>query len=446
MKRSHLIGVTAAAAIAVSFATPATGSAEVARDADDFVDSIGVNTHSYYPTTSYANYSWREKLLGSGIRHIRENLQRSDATQAARINDLYEAGGIQTSFILDPRRDRGGSVRELFRRLKSAMLPATAQVEGPNELENSDEYDWDSERARAYQARLYAIVKRDSSTAHLPVLGPSVAHLWGYDAWGDLSRWLDQGNMHPYTGGRPPAENLDEWTSAARAISGTKPVQATETGYHNALATTDAHEPASDRAAGVYVPGTYLEYFRRGVIRTYAYELLDEGRSSSDIEKNFGLLRADYGDKPAMSALRNLIALLEDSGPFFTPGSLDYFPATSSSDVRHLLLQKRDGSFWLALWRDVSVWDESDRQELHPGTTSVTLTLADPVVRAAVYMPSKGISPTATASDPTFLNLDVGPAVTLVELTPSKERAAYRQSVFSDGISWLSQDLLPPSW
>jgi hypothetical protein len=403
-----------------------TTSSEEARTADEFVDSIGVNTHSYYKTGPYANYAWREKLLGSGIRHIRENLQRGSATQASRVNDLYAAGGIRASFIFDPRRDRGGSVSELLWRLKSSMLAATAQVEGPNEYEDEPEADWPEVAAAAgeYQADLYSMVKGDPATAHLTVLGPSVAHPTGYAAWGNLSEWLDQGNMHSYPGGRMPSASLGEWTVAAQTTSGAKPVQATETGYHNALSTTDAHKPASERAAGIYLPRTYLEHFRRGVKRTFAYELLDEGTSSSDIEEAFGLLRSDYSDKPSMVALRNLIALLQDPGPAFEPGSLKYSLVNAPSDVRQVLLQKRDGSFWLALWREVSVWDQTDREDFHPGSASVTLDLAEPVVQAAVYLPNRSTTATRTVGAAASLTLDIGPAVTLVELTTRSEAAA----------------------
>jgi hypothetical protein len=436
----------AAASIVTLLAGCNSTSAENARSADEFVDSIGVNTHSYYRTGPYAKYAWREKLLASGIRYIRENLQRASARQASRINDLHAAGGIRASFIFDPRRDRGGSVPELLGRLKRSMLPATEQVEGPNEYENAPEADWHEAATAAgdYQADLYSMVKGDPATAHLTVLGPSVAHPMGYGAWGNLSEWLDQGNMHSYAGGRIPSADLNEWIVAAQTTSEAKPVQATETGYHNAISTTDEHEPASERAAAIYLPRTYLEYFRRGIKRTFAYELLDEGSSSSDIEDAFGLMRADYTEKPAMVALRNLIDLLEDPGPAFAPGSLNYSLVNAPSDVRQVSLQKRGGSFWLALWREVSVWDQIAREDRYPGRATVTLDLADPVVRAAVYVPNRSTSATRTVVAPTSLTLDIGPAVTLVELIPGAEAGATPEFHSSTDLTGSRHDLLAP--
>jgi len=410
-----------------------------ARSADAFIDSIGVNTHTFFGGTAYEDYTWREKLLASGIRHIRENLQRDNPTQVRRINDLYEAGGIRTSFIFDPRADRGGTVAELFARLKGSMLAAAEQVEGPNEYENAHVADWDAvaQDARAYQARLYATIKGDPATAQLPVLGPSVAYPSGYGAWGDVSASLDIGNMHSYPGGRKPSANLREWLAAAATTSATKPVEATETGYHNAVTTSGGHLPASERAAGIYLPRLYLEYFRRGVRRTYAYELVSEGPDESDAEQNFGLLRSDYSDKPAMVALRNLIALLDDRpSPFtwcwaLTPSSfetstgdsLSYSLLDAPPEVHHVLLQARDGAFWLALWREVPVWDPLTRADRNRSDVPVNLALEEPVASASTYLPNLDTSPLATWSSPKTLTLRVGPMVTLLEIRRSATAA-----------------------
>ena len=400
----------------------ASAFAAPARRADAFVDSIGVNTHTYYGTPAYSDYAgWRDKLLGSGIRYIRENLQRSSSRQVSRINDLYAAGGIRASFIFDPRTDRGGTVPDLFNRMKSSMLAATAQAEGPNEYENAHRSDWSTvaDAARAYQAQLHKTINADPATRHLTVLGPSVAYPSGYQAWGDLSGSLDAGNMHSYSGGRMPSASLAEWMTAAATTSATKPVQATETGYHNAIGSLSGHLPASERAAGIYLPRLYLEYFRRGVRRTFAYELLSEGTDTLDIEDNFGLLRNDYSDKPAMTALRNLIALLEDPGPTFTAGTLNYTLTTAPGDVRRVLLQKRDGSFWLALWREVSVWDRINRVELYPRSASVTLSLDQPMATVRTYLPNVSEAPTGSWTGRTNVTLDIGPQVTLVEFVPT---------------------------
>lgn len=399
---------------------PAGASAATARSANTFVASIGVNTHTYYDTGPYDHYAaWRRKLLDSGIRYIRENLQVSSRRQVARMRNLYDARRIKASFIFDPRHDRGGSVAALAARLRS-MPRAALQVEGPNEYENAHAGDWGSvvASARRYQAQLYDTVKSDPELSRLPVLGPSVANLTGYQAWGDLSGSLDVGNMHSYPGGRMPSANLAAWRTAARTTSGAKPVQATETGYHTALASDDGHLGVSERAAAIYVPRTHLEYFRAGVKRTFAYELIDEGSDTSQVEDSFGLLRSDLSDKPAMVALRNLIALVNDPGPSYTPTSaLDYALIGAPSDVRHVLLQKRDGTYWLALWREISVWDRWARKDLYPPSAPVELSFGEPIVSATTYRPNDSVEPQLSIDGPSSVQVDVGPELTLVEIT-----------------------------
>jgi hypothetical protein len=212
--------------------------------------------------------------------------------------------------------------------------------------------------------------------------------------------------MHPYPNNRNPEWSLDpsggDEFGRAAVNSGDKPVMATETGYHNAVQSTEGHRPVSERASGIYVPRLLLDYFKRvsgrgqTVKRSFLYELIDTGTSLTSSEQRFGLLRSDLSEKPAYKSLKNLLTLLEDRGPPFDPGSLDYSLEGAMPDIRSLLLQKHDGSFWLALWRDVDVWNESSGGDLHPSEQQVTVRLAQPVAHASVYRP--GISASAEQS------------------------------------------------
>jgi hypothetical protein len=83
------------------------------------------------------------------------------------------------------------------------------------------------------------------------------------------------------------------------------------------------------------------------------YELLDEVSSPG-----YGLLHGDLTPKPAFTALQNLLSLLNDSAAgSFTAGSLQYSITGAVPALNHLLLEKRDGSFWLVLWLEESSWD-----------------------------------------------------------------------------------------
>ena len=201
---------------------------------------------------------------------------------------------------------------------------------------------------------------------------------------------------------------------------------ATETGYHNGLATTGNHPPTSEEAAAIYMPRLFLEYFREGIARTFSYELVDENPdpSLSEREDHFGLLRSDFSEKPAFTALHNLIAILEDPGPSFTPGSLNYSVGGSQSDLRQLLLQKRDGSFYLALWRTSSIWDPVKRVALTAPASPVTLSFGQPIDSAAQFAPSSSSSPVSQfAAVGSSLTVSVGPQVTILKLTPASVEA-----------------------
>ncbi len=113
--------------------------------------------------------------------------------------------------------------------------------------------------------------------------------------------------MHSYAGGNQPDQDLDtKWIPNTKKVSGDRPIVATETGWHNAVNDANASQKGvSEEVSSKYIPRLFLEYFKRGVTRTFLYELMDE-RAKSDMENNFGLIRADGTPKPAFYALKNL--------------------------------------------------------------------------------------------------------------------------------------------
>jgi hypothetical protein len=164
------------------------------------------------------------------------------------------------------------------------------------------------------------------------------------------------------------------------------------------------------------MPRLYLDYFRRGVARTFSYELIDEwpdpGRT--DIESALGLLRNDFSEKPAYVVLKRLLALLSDPGARFDPGSLDY-QLEGSGALRQLLLQKRDGRYYLVLWRATSVWDPVERHAVDGASETVRLALeGSPGV--AVYRPNRADAPVERRAGRGPLDIRVGPEVTVLEI------------------------------
>lgn len=350
-------------AAATATTTPAAPRAVDARAADAFVDSIGVNVHLTYADTTYADYESviKPRLRELGVRHLRDGCQRDNTTYYQRIRELGEVG-MRFSLIADARAFPDPAQLSA---VVAAAGPALLQLEGPNEPDVG-EPGWEA-RTRDYQARLYKFINGDPASAHLAVAAPSLAN--SRDAasqLGDLGHCADYANLHTYPGGNHPGSesaggwgiSLDAAIERGRRVCPKGRVITTETGYHNNVV-RGLHRGVSEAAAGKLLPRLLCASFMRGVARTYVYELADErpDRAMSSMENHFGLIRADGVPKPAFTAIAGLIRLLRDPGPGFTPGRLRFTVTGDTTDLQHLLLQKRDGRFYLLIWNEVASYD-----------------------------------------------------------------------------------------
>ena len=427
-RRIAATALTVAAAAAAA-ASPSQAGASTARSADGFVESIGVNVHLGYSDTAYVRHDVvQKKLTRLGVRHIRDGLfpHRPDMYQAFRSLARH---GIKTDLIVgDPlRRWTIGPLSSQLDLIKKENLgDAVESLEGPNEYDIQGGKEWEPV-LREYQRRFYSEVKSDPVLKRYPVLGPSLVRGPSYGGLGDVSGSLDYGNIHPYPGGeRPDGQNsdLDQQLGRATKNSRSKPVQVTETGYHNGVRSASTHLPATERAAAIYMPRLFLDYYRRGVSRTYSYELLDQRPDPKrlDSEANFGLVRNDYSEKPAYTAIRRTINLLSDPGPRFKTSGLDY--SISGPGVERMLLQKRDGTFYLALWRNESVWSPGARKAVRASSNGVRVSLGRRARTIVVYRPSDSGKPVKTSPNTRSVSLDASPSVAIVKISPRAGKGA----------------------
>jgi hypothetical protein len=426
-----------------------------ARMSDDFVETIGVNTHLHFLDSAYDDrYPMvRAKLSDLGVRHARNG---AILTSSSRLNDLFygrlrnlAALGIRFNMSVDPRRENQETINEAkIARIERMADSALESFEGPNEYNKSGDPNW-SENLTSYQKDLYRAVKNNPSTRDVPVLSPAIAKPYP-EPLPDLSAYSDYANMHSYPGGRNPGTSTLENYSlpAARAVGGNKPLISTETGYHTALNYTGHHSWVSERAMGKYTPRLFFEYFNRGIERTYLYEFIDSypnpQRDKRDL--HFGLLRKDGTEKPAYVALENLIDLLEDQGPNFETGSLEYSLSGNTAGVHRTLLQKRDGRFYLVLWQEVSSYDLKAERDISVPDRKVTLTLDQSISRAAIYRPNRSITPLKQYSSPRRLTLEVPDELLVIELSPSTS-GGFASNRFSERLKrfgdFLSEEGLP---
>jgi hypothetical protein len=400
-----------------------------ARSADSFVGSIGVNTHFYYSNTPYVeDFSVvKQRLAELGVRHIRENIAPNERPdQYQRLRELSGLG-IKADLILGDPRNGISTLDHMISVVKKELTGAVDSVEGPNEFNAQGVENW-VPMLREYQQHLYTAVKSDPALSSLTVIGPSITNWGDAEKLGDMSGMLDVGSAHPYTS-RPPETVVTESLERAAQTAGTKPAFTTETGYHTALnyvSGSEAFLPVTEAAQAVYVPRIFLEQFRRGVARTYSYELLNQfaDPAQKDRESNFGLLRNDLSKKPAFEALQNLMAVLKDSGSGFTPGSLDYSLEGNEENLRQVLLQKSDGSYYLALWRATSVWDAVKKITLNPGSSPISIKFNQPVSSVQLFTPNVSSAPQSSIINPTSrLSYEIGPQVQILRITPGPAEA-----------------------
>lgn len=391
------------------------------KTADSFVDSIGVATHLRYLDTAYGRYEdvIKPRLRELGVRHIRDG--GKDGGMFQKMNDLAKFG-IKSTLVMDPRD--GIFPVNVVGEVLNPTLAAVEAAEGPNEWDVHPQLNYQGQTfptgIRSYQTDLYNAIKQNSATANLPVLMPSLAIPFNAPQLGYINE-LDAGNMHSYAGGNLPSQDLDtKWIPLTQVVSGNnKPIIATETGWHNAIADPAPPQPAvSEQASAKYIPRLFLEYFNRNVRRAFVYELIDE-RPAPNQENNFGLLRVDGTPKPAFTALKNLIALLKDPGVDFQPQSLSYQLTGNVTNVHHTVLQKRDRRFYIVLWQEVPSFDPQTKKNLTVPEQSITLSLSTTFKSAKAYQPLNSIAPVWQQSNVNQLQLAVPDHPIVVELTPA---------------------------
>lgn len=401
----------------VNLNQPTLAGSELARRAGDFVDTLGVNIHLNYMDTSYRRYETvvKPSLIELGVRHVRDGIPAKAEQAQAKIRDLAQSG-IKTLLIVDPKHFK--EVWTAIPMIKSLRSSLDA-VEGPNE------WDWRPEVTykgigfpsglRNFQAEFYRAIKQTSTTAALRVIAPSLVQSEAASRLGSVP--CDGGNIHAYLGSYPSEPRLFEKIAAAQRVCPDQAVMATEAGWYGR--TTHPRDIGiSERAAGRLIPRLWLEFYNRGVERTYIYELIDLFPNAYDKENRFGLLRANGTQKPAFIALKNMMQLLADNNTSFTPASLNYSLQGAPANIHHTLLQKSNRNFYLILWQEVPAFD-AQKKDLSVPYRAVTLSLSTPMRLARSYQPLRGRQALGFWRNPRSIRLYVPDHPLIVELVPA---------------------------
>jgi len=405
----------------VDLAQAATG--EQALQADAFADSVGVATHLAYDNTPYYT-AWPQvlsELQSLGVRHIRDGFSNwpSSSPYVAEHQALAAAGiGCTYSIALD-----NTTTPQIVQSFASKVQDLEA-VEAPNECDAGGNCGGGGligvNNVLTFLPTVYSI----GQTLHVPTIGPSFTVASAYLAAGNIASEITYNNLHVYFGGRNPGSlgwgdgdaqghaygSLDWWIDQANVDAFNVPSVITETGYISYPSTVTPYTlPESVEAS--YTPRTLLLAFNHGIKRTFVYELLDEISSPG-----YGLLRSDLSEKPAFTAVKNLLSLLSDKGVAFSPGKLDYTISGGDSTLNHTLLQKRDGSFWLVLWSEQSSYNPATNQPTPVTPQNVTLQInGSAVAKQVVHFDSTGNAVTTTVTGST-LPLSINDQLTVVRI------------------------------
>lgn len=377
---------------------------EQASSADDFVESVGVQTHINYTDTPYANWlqvlSALKRLM---VRHVRDALP-NDAVFLKNHHDLADANiGCTCGFSIDPAL----TSQKIVDYVRAAR--DVDALEAPNECDAAANCGGGGERGAKNVAAFLPIITEAGKTLKLPVLGPSFTMDKGYQSTGLISSLITYNNLHMYFGGRNPGSegwgggdpqghrygSFEWWMDQANLNAPGKQDFVTETGYMT-YRVAKGRGTIPENVEASYTPRTLLLAWFHGIKRTFLYELLDEFPDTG-----YGLLRHDLSAKPAFTAVSNLIRLLNDPGPSFAAEPLHLSLRGEKTPPAHMLFEKRDGSYLLVTWLEQSNYDAEANMAKPISIEMVHLSL-DPKFRVTEITRFNDLGETSTVKQSRF--------------------------------------------
>ena len=429
-----------------------------ARSSDDFVESLGINTaFGFCPGRLCDNYSEVKALLAElGIRYIRG---RAFPEPWRRRTDLYEDHGIRmlaasvrsSGKLLDSQ-----NISDFLVAIKSwgEMIVGIVGVneydgagfhsceENPEQCDPSwSETSW-PRSYRQFQQRLYEQVKADPELRHLPVVMGPMARLNNLQRVGDLSGSCDKGNDHSYPSvfGKPSQESgggskdtlrsMDEVVAKVQQVCPGKKLWITETGYEEKVEGEQNKYLVTRKAKAKYLPRIYANYYLQGQIeKTFLFQLLS---AVTIYPTGYSIIDTNLQPTPAYYAIKNMISLLGEAEwndkkqswqyPDFETSSLKYTLEGDNTDLKHLLLQKSDGTFYLLLWQEVYAYDDRIGKDLLNPDRPIKLKLDGAVIeKANSYLlynesnPDAELAPLETWKDVSSLSLSVPDHILVLE-------------------------------
>jgi hypothetical protein len=327
---------------------------------------------------------------------------------------------------------------------------ALLAAEGPNEPNNwhvtykgASSSNKTSLPLAQFQADLYTAVKADPKLKGIPVFHSSESGGSQPDNCGmqfltipqgagtlmpDGTKYADYANTHNYICGHGVKITEDNiaWNAEDPTLNGkwdgmwveyghtwwgqgfdgytkdqlvTLPKVTTETGW----VTAGDGSITEEQQAKLFL-NLYLSAFKRGWSYTFVYMLHD-----SQGQGTWGFVKSDYSSKPSGTYMHNMTTILADKSSDFTPGKINYTIANEPATVHDMLMQKRDGTFDLAVWGEQAT-----------GSNDITVNLGAKYASVKVYDPTVGIEPIKTLANVNAVPLTVSDHPFIIEITSRK--------------------------
>jgi hypothetical protein len=442
-------GFSAASTITTSSPSVSAGRVpKLALKANDFLNSIGVDTHIAQGIDNAPQVA--TSLTYAGIRNIRDDGSTNPATIQAWLN-VHAASGAKLS-LLPINGNIADSISEYE---QMAVAGALLAAEGPNEPNNfpvtyngqTSGYTTTFMSVAQFQRDLYAAVKADIKLAGIPVFASSEAGGSEPDNVGlqfltitggagssmpDGTKYADYANTHNYVlgngmthvvdnnawGAEAPATPAGPWDGPYgeygvtwhKGFSGYSisqlqilPKVTTETGWP----TVGRNSISEDQQGKLFI-NLYLDAFKQGWSYTFIYMLRDDPNQGY-----WGLFHKDYTPKLSGTYLHNLTTILADNSSSFTPGKVNYFISNEPEAVHDLLLQKSNGTM------ELIVWGEQIR-----GQNNVTLNLGAKDELVKVYDPTIGVAQIKIFTDVNSIPLTLSDHALVIEFGATTTHAA----------------------
>jgi hypothetical protein len=292
--------------------------------------------------------------------------------------------------------------------------------EVPNEYDQSGDVNW-ATTLDNFAAQLHDAAKSGPGVSQFPIVGPSLTQAQSFAMVAYAAPSFDYANLHNYLAGRNPGTpgwgnngygSIDWNLALANAAWPGKPVITTETGYLNDVSKANG---IPEDVSGKYLPRVLLEQWIHGIHRTYLYELVDVGSHFTD--NGFGLLHSDFSPKPGCNAIKSLLGLLSDPGPPFQASGLDFKLSGDLTNVHHLLLEKRDGTFYLAIWVEAPSYDVNAKRSLTVPEQKISIETGQPMRINLHRLDASGNLQSSPLGASQTQALDVGDELTILEIS-----------------------------